>query len=268
MKRIFIFLVFLVFIAGCAEEGVKVVKVSPGGEVRTITPPAGQQQAAPQANQTTPTANTSNQTASQPAQAGAPTNADLELNSFFLSGLNINPNEQFTIKLKIKNAGTEPISNFEYLVKIMKGADVVKSDIYNYTESLGGGAISNKIEFLYSLAEKGSYDIIVKLDPMSAFAEPNETNNEGKQRINVVTPSNASSGSPSSSGTNASTGSCKDTDGGKNYGVRGTCTDNQGTSVSDICIDINKIWEWYCENDRCQYQEHICSCNTEKGICT
>src|SRR3989338_2243093 len=265
MKKILFLIIFLVFIAGCAEEGVKVVKVTPGEEARTITPSPEPNQT-PSAPATTPaaTTNTTSNATSAPVAQGTSTKADLEITNFFLSSLNAGQNEAFEIKFKIKNAGSAEISNFEYSVKIMKGNNVVKTDIYNYTQVLGVGTTTDRMELSYFLSDTGSYDIIVKLDPFNAFAEPKETNNEGKQKINIVEGNKTTTGSA----TNTSSGSCTDSDGGKVYNTKGSCSDSVVSNMQDICIDVNELWEVYCDSDsRCAFEkEHTCYCQEGKCV--
>ena len=274
MKGFFIFLILLAFVAGCAEEGVRVIRVNPNGSVDQTAPkiispaPSSANQTQGSANSAvsnnTGTANTTTQT----ANTGTPTRADLALDSFFLSDLNVNQNENFDVKFKIKNSGTGPIGNFVYVLMIMLGSNVVKQGIYNYTQTISSGTTSSKITLTYSLADIGAYDIVVKLDPFGLFAEPNENNNEGTQRINVVA-GNASAASgtsnPTSPENSGTMGNCTDSDSGKNYNVVGSCRDSQGTSISDICVDSNKMWEWYCDAGKCAYEEHTCVCRG--GIC-
>src|SRR3989338_5143971 len=157
MKKILFLIIFLVFIAGCAEEGVKVVKVTPGEDVRTITPTPEPNQTPPSAPATTPTTTTNTTSnATTAAAQGTSTRADLEITNFFLSSLNAEQNEAFEIKFKIKNAGAAEISNFDYSVKIMKGNNVVKTDIYNYTQVLGVGTTTDRMELSYFLSYTGS----------------------------------------------------------------------------------------------------------------
>jgi hypothetical protein len=267
MKNIFVFLIFLVFIAGCAEEGVKVIKITPGQEpVNTITPsPATNQTQLPAQNATAPQNITSgNQTVQQPVSQGTPTKADLAITSYFLSGLNVDPNEAFDVKFKIKNMGYEVIKNFEYSIKIMKGSNVVKSEVFNYTQELGPGNTSDKIQASYSLPDTGAYDVVVKMDPFNIFAEPNENNNEGKQKINIIA-ATGNSTSQTNTNTSSQTGSCTDSDSGKNYGIKGTCRDANNPGIVDFCADTNKLWEWYCDAGACTHEEHTCFCR--EGIC-
>ncbi|MBW3023236.1 hypothetical protein KY308_03975, partial [Candidatus Woesearchaeota archaeon] len=120
--------VLVLFLAGCAEEGVKVVTVSPQGE------PAAEQPATTQTQTSTSEPAPQTQTSQQQASTtSVSTKADLEITSYFLSSLNAEQNEEFEVKFKIKNAGTEAITNFEYSIKIMEGNDVIKSNFYNYT---------------------------------------------------------------------------------------------------------------------------------------
>ena len=59
---------------------------------------------------------------------------------------------------------------------------------------------------------------------------------------------------------------CTDTDNGKNYNVKGTCTDNSG-SHPDSCVGNNKVREWYCDNGVCKYEDHICDNGCSEGAC-
>jgi len=70
---------------------------------------------------------------------------------------------------------------------------------------------------------------------------------------------------------------CNDSDGGKNYYVKGTTIDSIGScggACYDSCYDGRTftpgpgfaVAEWYCENNTAKYLTYNCQCNN--GICT
>ncbi len=60
---------------------------------------------------------------------------------------------------------------------------------------------------------------------------------------------------------------CEDTDGGKNYYVKGTATDNS-TSKVDNCINIKNISEYYCINNKVEQSNYLCPNGCSEGKCT
>jgi len=63
----------------------------------------------------------------------------------------------------------------------------------------------------------------------------------------------------------AATATCTDSDGGKNYNIKGTCTDNVQT-YSDNCL-LNVVNEWFCENNLCKNEVYTCPNGCENGAC-
>ena len=242
--RMLLFLVLVsVFIAGCAEQGTKVIQISPNGQPSA---PAAAPSPAPLQNSTV-----QNTTAPAPQAAvqpqAAPANANLQLESFLLSAINAKPNENFDVIFKVKNTGTDTISSFDYSVRIMKGSSIVKSDSNTYTQTISPGN-SSKIVLTYALSDIGTYDVILNISSMG-----------GSQKINILASSN------STAFVSGGTGSCTDSDGGKSYNVQGTCTDGSGQVYTDLCPHSNTLWEYYCDANQCKSEPHNCSCS--KGSC-
>ncbi|MEM4336621.1 MAG: CARDB domain-containing protein [Candidatus Woesearchaeota archaeon] len=273
--KFFLIFTLLFFVVSCGEEEVKVVKIDKN-QLDIIKPAEDsqsdannksgvvQQQALQNLEQNNQSQTLSKQTMT--AQ-GADTKADLEIVDFLLSTLNSNQNEEFEVKFKIKNSGTDAISNFDYAIIFVKNNITIRTDYYNYTQILGVNSLTDKITLSYSLPELGLYDVIVKADASEKFQEPNEENNLKKQKINIIESATSSSSTTSTSTTAPSTNSkkCFESDGGKNYNVMGSCVD-ENTDIRDVCIDVNELWEWYCSNDRCVYEVRTCHCSEGKCL--
>ena len=268
--KILIVLVFLLFLLGCVQEGIKVVRVA-----NNTSPTIPATTNYPSTNQTASnvTVNAQINVSNSSSAKGAPTNADLAVSTFYLSTMYPLPNEDFDVILRIMNQGTESIKDFEYSILIKKGEDIKKSERYSYNLSLDAGATTGKIMKTFSLDE-GDYKIIITLDPANVFQEKNENNNIKEQSINVQysTTSNSSAvrndtrTTSSRNTTNTTSSGCTDTDGGLTYDLKGECTDSYGSNLPDICIDVNELWEWYCESGRCKNSIHTCYCIEGKCV--
>lgn len=276
--KIIIILVALAFLIGCVDEGVRVVQVEADTEPEISGPDvetSGQAESPAEAEQ--------NETAPEEEQEepdeSVETGADLTITNFFLSTIYPEPYEEFEISFKIKNSGSEDIEDFEYSIKFMEGNDVAEIEYYGYRENLASGSSTGRITKAFSLDE-GQYEAVLTLDPLNAYEEENEDNNVEEQSLSVQG-TQASSGStvytnPGSSSNDDDSGSdnqdsgsdstCQDTDGGVEYAVKGTCTDDLGNNVDDICLESNEIWEWYCADNRCQHETHTCYCQEGKCI--
>lgn len=280
--NLIIIIVLAVFLFGCVHEGIRVVRVTnntqPSGNVPAVAPSTTTPQNTTVSNQTTATnqtnTTTTTNTPSPTVPTGKATNADLAINSFYMSSLNPRPNEEFSSNFKIKNLGTEAIANFEYTIKIMKGNDVKKSETFIFNDSIAAGSSTEKIVKTFSL-ELGEYEFMLTLDSAYAYAEKDESNNLKKQKFAVINPissngttvynSSSSSSSSSNSSTSSNTG-CTDTDGGAVYSSKGFCSDKFGQSVMDMCLEVNKLWEWKCVSGRCVYEEKTCTCVEGKCV--
>jgi hypothetical protein len=66
----------------------------------------------------------------------------------------------------------------------------------------------------------------------------------------------------------APSGTCTDTDNGKVYTLKGTCTDNAAYSAGfhDFCSSNTKLVEMYCKEGQCVQEEHSCVC--VEGACS
>ena len=63
---------------------------------------------------------------------------------------------------------------------------------------------------------------------------------------------------------------CKDSDNGLNYYIKGDCSLSSGQSgggVSDYCIDKNTLKECYCEDNNLQPMEYDCQQGCQDGVC-
>ncbi len=62
------------------------------------------------------------------------------------------------------------------------------------------------------------------------------------------------------------TPTCTDSDGGKNYYVKGTVTVD-GTRLTDFCIDSKTLKEHYCMGSNARYLNYTCPYGCENGAC-
>jgi hypothetical protein len=271
--NIIIVLFLSLFLIGCVQEGIKIVQVSNTTLQNAAVNANPASTVSNASNQTAPANNTvSNTTTNTTANTGTPTNADLAVSNFFLSTLNPRPFDEFEVTFKIKNGGTQSIKDFEYSIKIMKGNDVKKSENYAYSSEIAANSMSEKIEKVFSL-EQGDYELILALDSSGKFLEPDESNNIKKQRFSVFNPSSSnssstynSSHSPSSNTSSSDNSGCTDTDGGATYDKYGVCTDKYGSTVGDVCLEVNKLWEWRCVSGRCVSEYRTCTCLEGKCV--
>ena len=65
----------------------------------------------------------------------------------------------------------------------------------------------------------------------------------------------------------SSPSSCKDTDGGKVYNVKGTVTDKYGKRYTDNCYSTTGLKEYYCSSGYVRYEYHKCSNKCVNGAC-
>jgi len=62
---------------------------------------------------------------------------------------------------------------------------------------------------------------------------------------------------------------CEDTDGGKDFTIKGSCYENEVLQGTDSCIDDTFLEEWYCAGADCTYTTRNCSPgNCEDGKCS
>lgn len=61
---------------------------------------------------------------------------------------------------------------------------------------------------------------------------------------------------------------CTDSDGGKNYYVKGKCTDKYNVPSADLCVDNTILNEKYCTSTKkCAYERYRCPNGCNDGIC-
>ncbi len=248
-KIIFLFLVLLLLFVACAKEA-RIVKV----EEKSAEMPTNE----------TPIQNQTEAAQEIPAQ---PSDNDMAIDKLLLSTMYPDIGETFEIKVTIANNGKREISNFEYSIEIYKDSNIVKQDRESYNGTINKSA-SVKITREHSLSEIGSYELIVRVDPSNAIAEFDEANNQKTATLTVTAPSNATqtTTTTSTSTANKSSGLCSDSDGGKTYNVKGTCSGKNAAGLIDVCIESTLLWEWYCDAyDNCQYVERTCRC--DEGVC-
>ncbi len=199
-----------------------------------------------------------------PAAADSSSKKDLKLVNILASTIYPQPNELFDVTANVQNPGQEKIDSFEYLINIMKGGALEKTQRGEGGELPAGGKIKIKNEF--SLSSKGEYVIEVILDPGNKVKEFNEANNNNTFTINVVAPSNTTTHANEVAAP-VSSGACTDTDGGLIYTAKGKCTDQGAYSAgfNDFCSSSTELVEMYCKNGVCAQTNHYCSCS--EGAC-
>lgn len=247
--------VTLLLLAACAKQPTRIVKMA-----KPISPTTTVEEEAAPAPE-----NISNITPERlPAAPAQPTQGDLELAALYLSTIYPTLGESFELNIKVKNIGSEAIASFDYIIKIERDGQLIKSDFLDYTAALAPGA-DVKLAKQYSLPEAGSYSVTVKLDPDDKLSEPNELNNVGEQGVVVRQPATTTT---TTATTQQPAGPCSDSDGGKVYSLKGTCTAaNTPTGMTDICLDSTTLWEWYCTGEgECTNEQKQCVCS--EGACT
>ncbi len=97
---------------------------------------------------------------------------------------------------------------------------------------------------------------------------------ESKGWVNVAYCSDGCDGLTGQCNSRSSDVLCNDTDGGRNYYVRGECivctqSDNSGgcRSVSDYCVDGKRLKEAYCRGNEIESTIYTCSSGCESGAC-
>ena len=272
--RIIILFVAALFLFGCSQDDTRVIQVDDDiSDLEDVEDDASDAVSEEdQAEQDPVPEEHTDETETE----GVETKADLAVTNFFLSTLYPEPNEMFEVNFKIKNRGIESIEDFDYTIKIMKGTDVKKIEYGIYQEELDSGETSDRISEVFSV-EAGDYDVVITLDPSNDFIEDDEDNNVDEMSIAVQNPGTSSGsdvytnpGTPSDDSSDdddqqTASSTCVDTDNGKVYDEKGTCIDDFGNNVDDVCLDINEVWEWYCKDNRCRPESHTCYC--ENGIC-
>ncbi|MBI2133738.1 hypothetical protein HYU11_03595 [Candidatus Woesearchaeota archaeon] len=113
-------------------------------------------------------------------------------------------------------------------------------------------------------ATKGAHTISFSIDPENSISESDETNN--LKSISITIP-------------DSTTKTCTDTDGGKNYDLKGTATSCTGSSSSgggsgscaassDYCLTDKILVEQYCDSESNKnYETYSCANGCVEGAC-
>jgi len=89
----------------------------------------------------------------------------------------------------------------------------------------------------------GSHRLYFKVDNANELVEQNEDNNDMTKTINIY-------------------GGCTDTDGGKIWEVKGTCTDKYGNTYTDSCVSDYGVSEFECSSTGlCTHYSVVCPTN-------
>lgn len=255
MKKMWVLglMIFLLIgILGCEKEQTVVIGSEPAQPVDTGTTDAV-------------TANTST-TPTTPAVTTP--KIDLELESVTWSTIYPELSQPIELKIKVKNAGTEPVDEFDYNVRIVKDGTEWKDETKTYTQTLYPGN-KTKIELTYTFTSEGKYSAEVYLDKDNKLGD-NKFNNV-KISIDATAVKATSTAPPGSSDDEEEdSGSCVDTDGGRDESSKGECNDGVTLGIGDYCSsDATAVVEWYCgDDDRCHTEEITCDYSCEDGKCS
>jgi hypothetical protein len=190
---------------------------------------------------------------------------DLKLATILTSTLYPKTNEIFEVTATVENAGLEKIDSFEYLINIMKGGALEKTQRGERSEgAIVGGKVKIRNEF--SLSSTGEYVVEVIIDPSNKVKEFDETNNQNTATFNVMAPSTTTTQENEAPAPKPS-GTCTDTDNGKIYTVKGKCTDQVAyiAGFNDFCTSDGELIEMYCKDGECVQDTHNCLC--AEGAC-
>ena len=61
--------------------------------------------------------------------------------------------------------------------------------------------------------------------------------------------------------------SCSDSDGGRDFYVKGVATNEKGQKFTDYCFSRNNLKEYYCQGNNVISKKHYCEGNCIEGIC-
>lgn len=195
---------------------------------------------------------------------------DLDLTNLFWETKFPTINEEDILNIKVKNDGAADIDSFTYAIEWYKDDEFWKEESFVYNDALKAGD-SIKIEEEFSFSSTKTYKAKVYLDEGNEIKENDEFNN---LLVAEVTPRLPTTGDDDdededdNGGSSSSSGTCIDTDGGKDFDVKGTCSDQEEyqAGFDDICISSSLLWEMYCDNGECKKYEKSCSC--AGGACT
>ena len=180
-------------------------------------------------------------------------------------------NEVAKLTFEVKNDGIAKIQNpFNYSIEITRDGVYVlqKTNVSNVKVSPDKTETIEKLKYTFN--EYGEYKVKLNLDLNNDIDELREENNEKIITIYVNEKKESTDDSKSfdKSADNSDEEGCSDTDGGKDFGTVGTCTDdNFVNGRKDVCADDSRLMEAYCINSRCSIEIKECEGICKNGKC-
>ena len=169
--------------------------------------------------------------------------------------------ESINFTIYIKNKGVKKTNSFYVKAELFDDqrhlvAEEKRRISGLYSESAKG------LGFILGPNKSGWFTLKVVVDYYNEIAESNEANNQREQRIYVEPAKSVSTTSPE----------CIDSDGGKNYYVRGI-TNVDGRQFEDECIrstltgNYDGLREFYCQGNKLGHVKVKCSNTCNNGEC-
>ncbi len=258
MRNILVFALALILLAGCAQQ-IRIVYENGTQNVileKDTSPPKVEDISINNSNVQAP-----NESVKETPKTSKPSKAgELMLGPIQLSTMIPEPNQNLTVKFQFFNKGTSGLDDVGYSVSISQGNKTIASDegIHNSTIAVNSSA---SVESKFKIADIGSYNLTVKIDPENQISEENELDNKktlliAVKKVYAPLTTHASSSQP-----------CVDSDNGRNWTYKGVCQDlnEYQLGVTDSCESSSKLDEYYCKNNECVDETHMCVCL--EGVC-
>lgn len=263
-----VILILVVFVSGCKISETKSLiqgkVVEEGGEEESS------QEEVKEETEAEEESDEEDETSNEEEQEENDVLPDLDLVNLFWDTKYPVLNEEDILNIKVENKGGSDVDGFTYMIKWYKDDEFWKEENFVYNNELEAGDMV-KIEESFSFSSTKTYKAKVYLDEDNEIEESDEFNN---LLVAEVTPKVPSTGDDdddddeNDNGGASASGTCMDSDGGKDYYTKGTCTDEGEylAGFDDICISSSLLWEMYCEDGVCKKYEKGCSCTD--GACS
>jgi|GEM_PF-6299757 len=246
-KLIFVALFSLLVLAGCLveTETKNITITTPEAVVQNIT-----------TNQTASINQTANQT-SNTTQTNTTYLCDLYVKNMTSNTLYPDAGEEATVSFIIANVGKVNCPAFNYSIFITKNNKAVKTEYFNVEGLNKSKSISE--EYDYEFEAEGNYTIEIYADNANKISEESEKNNKASKKFYVK------AADEESDDNDYTDYNCTDSDKADKK-VAGTCTDDLGSVIQDICISSSSLWEAKCIDGKCDYYTNI-TCVCVEGAC-
>ena len=250
-KLIFVTLFSLLVLAGCLVETQEEIKnITITNPETTIQNTTNTQEA----DQTTSINQTTNQTINTTETTYL---CDLYVKNMTVSTLYPDIGDDVEIDFIINNIGKVNCPAFNYSVFITKNNKAVKTEYFN-VEGLNKSKSISK-EYEYEFGAEGNYTIEIFADNANKIAEESEKNNKASKKFYVKATDEESDEN------DYTDYNCTDSDKADKK-VAGTCTDDLGSVIQDICLSSSILWEAKCIDGKCDYYTNI-TCVCVEGAC-